>query len=91
MIHSRALALQSASMFACMLAAVATFSVAHADCGSVGVTTCADGLSRELMQRRVDRTLATDPANDRIDKRFNQTGAAEAQPFAIAPDGKNTN
>ncbi len=91
MIYSRALALHSATMIACMFAAVATFSVAHADCGSVGVTTCVDGLSRELMQRRVDRTLATDPANERIDKRFNQTGAAEAQPFAIAPDGKNTN
>lgn len=90
MIHSRALALHSATMIACMFA-VATPQIAHADCGSVGVTTCVDGLSRELMQRRVDRTLATDPANERIDKRFNQTGAAEAQPFAIAPDGKNTN
>jgi hypothetical protein len=91
MFHSRALALPFvAAVLTCMYAA-ATPHVAHADCGSVGVTTCVDGLSRELMQRRVDRTLATDPANERIDKRFNQTGPAEAQPFAIAPDGKNTN
>ena len=91
MIHARALALPfAAAVFTCMFA-VATPQIAHADCGSVDVTTCVDGLSRELMQGRVDRTLATDPANERIDKRFNRTGAAEAQPFAIAPDGKNTN
>ena len=91
MIHSRALALPFAAAVLAGMLAAATPDVAHANCGSVGVTTCVDGLSRELMQRRVDRTLATDPANERIDKRFNQSGAAEAQPFAIAPDGKNTN
>jgi len=48
-------------------------------------------LSRELLQSRVDRTLATDPANDRINNRMNGEAGGASAPFALSPDGNNTN
>lgn len=48
-------------------------------------------LAQDLSRRRVDRTLATDPAGDRMG-RLNGNGATDAAlPFAMTPDGNNTN
>jgi hypothetical protein len=76
-----------------------------ANCGpGLATETCPDGsgtasgydglagLAQDLMQRRVDRTLATDPASDRF-HRLNASSAAGAatSPFAITTDGDNAN
>jgi hypothetical protein len=62
--------------------------------GAVAASGC-DGLSslaQDLLQRRVDRTLATDPAGDRF-RRLNASGApgTATSPFAVTPDGDDTN
>lgn len=62
------------------------------------VTICegTPGLTRDLIQGRVDRTLATDPAQDRITNRLNGSAAAPKPedvpaPFVLAPDGDKVN
>ncbi|MGH6866180.1 MAG: hypothetical protein ACREDO_08440 [Methyloceanibacter sp.] len=58
-----------------------------------GVSACAPSseLAKDLMRRRVERTLSTNPANDRMN-RLNATGPnAATTPFAMTPDGDNTN
>jgi hypothetical protein len=76
-----------------------------ANCGSSFATeTCSDGsvttsgcdglawLAQDLMQRRVDRTIATDPTGDRF-RRLNASSAAgtATSPFAITTDSDNAN
>ncbi len=61
--------------------------------GAPGVTVCGatPELARDLSRRRVDRTLATNPAGDRLG-RLNGDGSTDASlPFAMTPDGDNTN
>jgi hypothetical protein len=60
---------------------------------AAGSSSCslAPDLAEDLSRRRVDRTLATDPAGDRIG-RLNGDGVTDAAlPFAMTPDGDNTN
>jgi hypothetical protein len=60
---------------------------------AAGAASCglASDLTQDLSRRRVDRTLATDPAGDRIG-RLNGDGVTDAAlPFAMTPDGDNTN
>jgi hypothetical protein len=78
-----------------------------ANCGAASATeTCADGtvtssgcdglsaLAQDLVQRRIDRTLATDPASDRF-RRLNAPSSAgtgtATSPFVLTPDGDSAN
>ncbi len=86
---------------ACAALALATHATASESCpvaGSGIVTTCdgTPGLTRDLIQGRVDRTLATDPAQDRFANRLNGSAAAPKPedvpaPFVLAPDGDKMN
>jgi hypothetical protein len=85
------------------LAALALIAI----CGPAFATeTCADGtvtssgcdslsaLAQDLVQRRIDRTLATDPASDRF-RRLDAPSSAGTgttiSPFALTPDGDSAN
>ncbi len=80
------------------LTLLANCGPAFATCsdGSIGSADCEDPstLAQDLLQRRVDRTLATDPADERLG-RLNQSTSAGASavtaPFALTPDGDNVN
>ena len=54
--------------------------------------TCAEAsaLAKSLMQGRVNRTLATTPADERF-TRLNTPGTSAVVPFDMTPDGSNTN
>lgn len=61
--------------------------------GAPGIAVCgaAPDLAQDLSKRRVDRTLATNPAGERLG-RLDAPGTIEAtQPFGMTPDGDNAN
>jgi hypothetical protein len=65
--------------------------------GVAGIATgceAASALAQDLARRRIDRTLGTDPASDRV-HRLSVTGSqpngAVTAPFAMSSDGNNTN
>lgn len=89
------LARATASAVAVMLAAITVPAFAEDICSDEAVWTGSCGpsstLTEDLMRRRVDRTLATDPAKDRV-HRLNGSGTVPGvTPFAMTPDGDNTN
>ena len=57
-----------------------------------GAGVCADrsALAEDLLRRRVNRTLAVTPADERFN-RLNTPGTSAAIPFDMTPDGSNTN
>lgn len=57
-----------------------------------GAGACADrsALAEDLLRRRVNRTLAVTPADERFN-RLNTPGTSAAIPFDMTPDGSNTN
>jgi hypothetical protein len=93
---SRAVAGRCAAL-ACAAVAIAPLSAVAADpCSDVSGVTCdsAPSLTRDLLQGRIDRTLASDPAQDRITNRLNGTAPKPGDvptPFMLAPDGNTVN
>jgi hypothetical protein len=77
------------------LLAFANPALADATCpiGAPGIAVCgaAPDLANDMSKRRVDRTLATNPAGERLG-RLDAPGAADATlPFGMTPDGDNAN
>lgn len=77
------------------LLASASYAPAADNCpiGAPGIAVCgaAPDLARDLSKRRVNRTLATNPASDRLN-RLDGSGSSDATtPFAMTPDGDNAN
>ncbi|MEX2166419.1 MAG: hypothetical protein WD852_05280 [Methyloceanibacter sp.] len=61
--------------------------------GAPGIAVCgaAPDLAEDLSRRRVNRTLATNPAGERLDRLDGSGATGSGQPFAMTPDGNNTN
>jgi hypothetical protein len=61
--------------------------------GALGIAVCgaAPDLAEDLSRRRVNRTLATNPAGERLDRLDGSGATGSGQPFAMTPDGNNTN
>jgi hypothetical protein len=81
--------------FAVMLLAAPTSAAAGEMCPTPapGVAVCgaAPELAHELSRRRVGRTLATNPANERLGRLNAPQSSSATMPFAMTPDGDNTN
>ncbi|MGH6791737.1 MAG: hypothetical protein ACRECF_03250 [Methyloceanibacter sp.] len=61
--------------------------------GAPGIAVCgaAPDLAEDLSRRRVNRTLATNPAGERLGRLDGSSASESATPFAMTPDGNNTN
>jgi len=61
--------------------------------GAPGIAVCgaAPDLAEDLSRRRVNRTLATNPAGERLGRLDGSGTSGSGEPFAMTPDGNNTN
>lgn len=75
------------------LLALPAASLADESCTGASATSVCDetsALAKDLMRRRVSRTLAVGPASDRLDL-LKTPGTAAVTPFVMTPDGGNAN
>ena len=61
--------------------------------GTPGIAVCgaAPDLAEDLSRRRVNRTLATNPAGERLGRLDGSGASGSGEPFAMTLDGNNTN
>jgi hypothetical protein len=81
------------AMAAALSLALPQMGLAEEICPGATSAGACDGtsvLAEDLMRRRVGRTLATNPAGARLN-RLNTPGTSAVVPFAMTPDGSNTN
>jgi len=89
--HARTIAGLGAALLLALPLALSDDAWAQDGCqGDTATCAEASALAKSLMQGRVNRTLATTPADERF-TRLNTPGTSAVVPFDMTPDGSNTN